>query len=144
MSGEPVGGVGEAHRREGVGNPLAPLAPRDVEEPREPGDVLAARERRLDRELLGDVADQPPHGHPRSRDVASEHRHRSLLHRQERVEHADRRRLSGAVRPEQPEHLAGLDAQVDPVDGDVLAEAVAKAPQLESRNVVHAARAASG
>ena len=33
------------------------------------------------------------------------------------VEHPDRRRLAGAVRAEQPEELAGLDLEVDPVDG---------------------------
>jgi hypothetical protein len=33
-----------------------------------------------------------------------------------RGEHADRRRLAGAVRPEQAEHLAARDRERDPVD----------------------------
>ena len=42
--------------------------------------------------------------------------------RQQRGQHAERRRLAGAVRPEQAEDLARLDRERDAVDGGDLAE----------------------
>src|SRR5579875_1179429 len=46
---QPVGGVGETHGLECFGHAGGPLSPRDVEEPREPHDVLPPRERGFDR-----------------------------------------------------------------------------------------------
>ena len=69
-------------------------------------------ERALGGELLRHVADEPPHGH-RAR---APRRGRSTVrdarrHAQQRREDADRRRLAGAVGPEQAEHLAGANAR---------------------------------
>jgi hypothetical protein len=46
-------------------------------------------------------------------------------------QHAQRRRLAGAVGPEEADHLAPLDGQVQPVDGDVVAVALREAGGLD-------------
>ncbi len=42
------------------------------------------------------------------------------------VEHPDRRRLAGSVRPEQPEHAAAVDLEVEPADRPQVAERAPK------------------
>ncbi len=120
-AGEPVGRLGQPHHLKRFGDALAPDRPGDVEEAREPADVLAAGQRRLDRQLLRDVPDPPANRHLRPTDIEAEHLDPARLHRQERVGDPDRRRLPGAVRAEQAEDLALFDAEVDPVERGVLA-----------------------
>ena len=50
-------------------------------------------------------------------DVASEDERLPRRRDQQRDQHLDRRRLAGAVRPEQPEELALLDLEADAADG---------------------------
>ena len=63
VAGQAVGGVGEPHHLERLGDALLAFASRHVEEAREPADVLASRQRRLDRELLRHVAEAATHRH---------------------------------------------------------------------------------
>ena len=50
--------------------------------------------------------------------------HRTARRRREKTrEHLHRRRFAGAVRAEEAEHLSGLDAKTDAVDGDEVAVA---------------------
>ena len=74
--------------------------------------------------------------HPEHFDVA-------LVWRQQSLEDLDGRRLAGAVRTQQPEALAALDGQREPVDGDDVSIALANvlAPQRESvGHVSHSVR----
>jgi hypothetical protein len=123
---DPVGDIVRPHHREGLLDSLAPLGSRYVEQPCEPGDVLPAGQRRLDRRLLRHVADQAAHRHRRSPDIVAEDRDTALLHGQQGVEDPDRRRLAGVVRAEQAEHLADMHCQLDPGERLVVAEPMAE------------------
>src|SRR5262245_41225765 len=129
--GGPVGGVLEVHRGKQLLDAVGALAARDVEEAGEHRHVLAPGELPVGRELLGDVADEPAGLHGRLRHVEPEDARRAFDDRQQRREDADGRRLPGAVRPEEPEHLARPHVEVDAVDGDVVAEPVAQARALD-------------
>ena len=130
-----VGVLEHPGRLERPVDPPGPLGPRDVEEAREQHRVLAPGERALGRELLGDVADQPPDRHALARDVVAEHVGDAGRDPQQRGEDADRRRLARAVGAEEAEHLAGPDLEVDRVDGGLLAEAVGEARAADSGRV---------
>ena len=67
---------------------------------------------------------RPPGGMPSVRDRA--------VRRLEQAEHqADRRRLAGAVRPEQRDRLAGPDGQVEAVEREDVAEAAGDAVEMD-------------
>ncbi len=51
-------------------------------------------------------------------DVEAEDPGRPLGRQEQRRQDLDERRLAGAVGPEQPEELAGLDLEIDAVEGD--------------------------
>src|SRR4029453_867605 len=59
--------------------------------------------------------------------------------REERHEHADERRLAGAIRTEEPEYLAGFHVERDPVHGGELAELFDDLPHFDG---VHSAQSA--
>src|SRR5581483_8942324 len=50
--------------------------------------------------------------------------------RRDAADHAHRRALAGAVRAEEPERLAGLHVEVDPVDGDEVAELLTQSARM--------------
>ena len=54
------------------------------------------------------------------------------------LDHLERGGLSGAVRPQDPEHLAALDRERDAVDGDVRPVPLREPPHLDRRSGVHA------
>src|SRR5262249_33217771 len=58
------------------------------------------------------------------------------------AQHADRRRLAGAVRPQDAEDLAGEDRERDVVDRGHLAEAFDQVAQLDDRRAVERAHRA--
>ena len=60
-----------------------------------------------------DVADVPPHGAGAVDNVVPQHAGRSRGRDQQRHQHLDRGRLSGAVRPEQAKELALVHLEVD-------------------------------
>ncbi len=66
-------------------------------------------------------------------DIDAEHGGRPAVRDAQALEDLDRRRLAGAVRPEQAEHLAGGDVEVDPVDGEDLAVALDQAANVDDR-----------
>ena len=55
----------------------------------------------------------------------------ALVRRVEPRDHVERGRLAGAVRPDQPDDLAFLDVERDPVEGDDPAEPASDIPQRE-------------
>ena len=79
--------------------------------------MLAAGEQRVERGLLERGADRRAHRGALAHDVVARHARRARGGRQQRREHQHGRRLAGAVGAEEAVDLAGLDAQVDAVDG---------------------------
>jgi hypothetical protein len=128
-----VCGIGQAHGRESGVDALASLPPRHVEQLGEQQHVLPASERRVRREQLRDVADHPPNPHGRGSGIRSEYRDLPSGGLEQRGQHPDRRRLPGAIRPEQPVRLSGRYLQVQMVDSDVVAEPVGQARAADGR-----------
>jgi hypothetical protein len=136
--GEPVGDLGEVDEVQHLLDPGGAFFPRDVEQPGEPGDVLPAGERTFDGQLLRHVPEAAAHRHGAAPDVHAEHLDVALLQRQQRVDQPDGGGLPGSVRPQQPETLTGGDRQVESVDGDVFAEPIGDAGELDRvRHATH-------
>ena len=116
------GPLGELHEVEQLGGAALALGPREVEVAAVDDQVLGDRE--LVVELVGlrhDAeagADRPAV----RRRVEAEHPQRAGGRRRRAADHPHRRRLAGAVRSEEPERLAAVDLDVDPVDGREVAE----------------------
>ena len=84
----------------------------------EVAEVVARREALVEAAVAAeDVADPLPHLARILHDVAAEHASVPARRQQERDQHLDRRRLTGAVRAEQSEQLTLLDGERDPADG---------------------------
>ena len=95
--------------------------------PRREREVVERGQLREEVELLEDDADALPDGgdvDALARDLLSLEEDPPGLDRLEQVDAAQERALSAAARPDDAEHLAGLDAQVDAVEDDVVAEAL--------------------
>ena len=85
-------------------------------------EVLEHRQVVPEREALGHVAHLPAHDLGFARHRMAEHRHRAARRHQEPAEHADRRRLAGAVRAEEAVDLRVRNVEVDAGDGPGRAE----------------------
>src|SRR5581483_1270175 len=98
-------------------------------------DVLVARlTLRVPRALRQDADPPPDLLWPRVRDARD--REPAVARRQDRRQHANRRRLAGAVRAEHAEHLAGVDADREVGEGEQLAVALPDA--LRDHDRAHA------
>lgn len=124
----PLGRVLQLHGGQHVAYALLPLAPRHVEEAGEQLDVLAPGQGPVGGQLLRQVADRAADGHPVTRHVEAEDLDHAGPGREEGGDQPDRRRLPGAVRPEEPEDLSFDDVQVDVVDRHGTAERVPQPP----------------
>ena len=124
-----------------------PLA-RQLEELRVQHQVLAHAELAVEREGLRHVADLLAHVALARFDVAAEQAGAPLGHGQEARQHLHGGRLAAAVRAEEAEDLAALDAEVHVVHGHEVAEAAGQALGLDdglaARAPCAAARAARG
>ena len=85
----------------------------------------------VDGGLLGGEADRGADGVRVVDDVVSGDAGGAAVGREQRGEDPDGRRLAGAVRAEQREHLAGLDGEVEPVEDARRAERLRKALRLD-------------
>ena len=105
--------------------------------PRLDRERLAHGEKRIEDELLRHHAEQPPRGPVLADDVVSEHARDAFVRPRKPGEHADQRRLAGAVRPEQAEEFPARDLEIDA--GERLEGAIAldESPDLDGCN--HAA-----
>ena len=112
-----VGRVGQPDALDQLVAARAPLRLRHALQRRLQPHVIAARQQRVQRRLLQRGADRRPHRGALADDVVTRHARRARGGRQQRGEHQHRRRLPGAVRPQEAVDLAGRDLQVDPVDG---------------------------
>ena len=117
-AGRPVGGGLEIERREHLGR--AGLARRGLFMPysrpwmtSSPRPVSAG----IGRAALRDVADPPADLLRLAPQVDAGDRRLARRRREQRREHPQRRRLAGAVRPEEAEDLARADLEVDAADG---------------------------
>jgi hypothetical protein len=106
----------------------------------EEGDRLAHRQQRVELALLQDEADALAPGAGRLRGVGAEHRDLAAARLAVALEDLDRRRLSGSVGPEEAEHLAGRDLEVDAPHRFVLAIGLAQ-PAHPYRRFAHRAHA---
>ena len=74
---------------------------------------------------------------PVGRRVHAEHAELAVRDGRDAADHPHRRGLARAVRPEEPERLARLDAEVDAVDRDEVTEALRQATSLDERGRRH-------
>src|SRR5439155_14550011 len=116
-----VGLLGEAgHREERVG-PTPRLGPGDAVEAREEVERLPHGEDSVARRIpSGDHVDPTPNVQGIADDVEAGDGRPAARGEKERRQDLDERRLPGAVRPQEPEALAALDAEVDPLERDHL------------------------
>ena len=113
----PVGRLRQADALEQRVGALPAVGPGEPLQRRLQAQVVSSREERVERRLLERGADHRAHLGALVHDVVARYPGRPRGRRQQRREHEHRRRLAGAVRPEEPVDLARLDAYVDAVDG---------------------------
>src|SRR5262249_3776640 len=114
----PVGDAGEADKVEQVARPLLAAALQADE------DVLENRHRPEDVDVLERAGDAAPHDRVRrlAQEALAREDDRARVGLVEAGDQVEERRLAGAVRPDQPDDLAGLDVERHVVDGDDAAE----------------------
>ena len=83
-------------------------------------EVLAAGEVGVDGGVLPGEPDPATHGVGLLDHVVAQHLGSAFIGIEHRGQHPHHGRLAGAVGPQQSEHRAGLDLEVDPVEGDHL------------------------
>ena len=111
-----VGGVAEVEALQQLGGAGARLALGQVVEAADHLQVLGPGEVFVDRRVLAGEADLGPQLRRLAGDVEAGDAGAAAVGREQGGEDADRGRLAGAVGPEQAEHGAGGDPQVDPVE----------------------------
>src|SRR5215211_2728758 len=108
----------QADELEEVIDPRANLLRRHSVELGEVAEVVVAGQPLVDAALAAEhVADPPPYLARVLDDVEAEHARRPLRRDQQGDPHLDRRRLTGAVRPQEAEELALLDPEADASHG---------------------------
>ena len=122
---------GEVDQVEQVADHLAPPPRRQPVAAGEEVEVLPDLHVVVDAEGVGHVADDPPRGGRLAADRDAADEGVAGGRREERGEHAQRRRLACAVRPHQAEDLVLADDQVEPADGEGAVEALGQAPRLD-------------
>jgi hypothetical protein len=127
----PARGVLEAEGVEQVPRAGLGLRAPVAEQPAEQDQVLAPGEVLVDRGELPGEADERADGVGVLDDVVAEHAGAALVRREQRGEHADRRRLARAVGAEDAVDGAARDLEVDAVDGPGGAERLAEAVGLD-------------
>ena len=120
----PIGGVGELEALEQLAGPAARLLLREVEQAAEHLKVLPAGEDLVDGGELSRQPDQLTNGRGVVDHVAPEDLGPPGVGLEQCREHANERRLSGAVRPEQPEDRPLRDVEVDARERERRAEAL--------------------
>ena len=104
--------------------PLPELAAGDAEVPPVDRHVLTHRQLEVERVLLRDDAEPRADLGPVLLGIETENAERPARRWGDAADHAHRRALARAVRPEEAERLALLHVKVDPVDGDEVVEAL--------------------
>jgi hypothetical protein len=120
----------------GEAEPLDPVARArggrvEVEQARVQRELLARGQLRIERRLLEHDADLPAHRGALAHDVAAEQRDLARARREQRREHAHRRRLARAVRAEQAEADPARHVEVDARERRGLAVALLEAAHTD-------------
>ena len=124
----------ELDRLEQLVDQLLALRARHAVQLREDDQVLFDAQLEVARHRLRDDADRAAHAVGLLDDVEAVDERGARGRRQQRRQHADQRRLAGAVRAEQAEDLAFLDGEADAVDGGEVAELLDDAAGRRSRS----------
>jgi hypothetical protein len=115
---------------------LLALRPRHAVELREDDEVFLDAQLEIAGHRLRDDANRVAHAVRRLDDVEAVDEGRARRRHQQRDEHADQRRLAGAVGPEQTEDLALLDVKGDAFDCREVAERLHDVADLDGVHVI--------
>src|SRR5918999_1077995 len=125
-------------RQQLAGASLGLVALELADTPHREGEVVDHPQVREEVELLEDDADALPYGrdvHAPGRDLLALEEDTALIERLQQVHAPEQRALAAPARADDDEHLAGVDAEVDPVQHEVVAEALAHAVEADDRSV---------
>ena len=128
-----LGAIGELHELEQLLGAAPALGARQVEVAAVEHEVVEHGELLVELVLLRHDADPGPDLLAVAGRVHPEDPQLALGDRRDAADHAHRRRLAGAVRPEEAERLAAVDLDVDPVDGGEVAEPLDQAAGRDQR-----------
>ena len=101
---------------EHLGGRARAARPARAAQPREEHGVLARGERRVYRDVLRHAADRAAYGPRCTSEVVARDTDLARVRREQRREHGERRRLAGAVGPEQADDLAGRNFERELVE----------------------------
>src|SRR5690242_20150997 len=132
-----AGPVGQAGQVEHLVGAASRPRGRHAVEPGEEHEVLAARQVRVDGQVLGHVAERALGPHRVRRHRLPGHGHLAGVAFEQADDHRDSRGLACPVRAEQPVGLTRGDVEADPVHRDELAEAAPQAAALQYVLPVH-------
>jgi hypothetical protein len=128
-----IGDRREIEALQGIGDARRQFRARHLIEPRMEIKIGADRQFLIEREALRHVADIEPRLPVLRRHRLPQQARRAAAGRQQAGQHLHRRRLAAAVRAEEAEDLARLDAETDPVHGDEIAEPAGQLLGLDGR-----------
>ncbi len=128
-----TGAVGELDQGQHLVDALPADGARDAVDEGVELEVLAPGELVVERWVLEHQADALPYSGRVEGHVDAGHSRSPGGRCQQRAEDRDRRRLSGAVRPQKTKDLAGTDFEVDPLDRLELAVSLHQARSLNDR-----------
>ena len=132
--------IGQLDELEQLVGPLADDVPRQVEVPPVDEDVVAHRQLEVERVLLRHDAETGSDARAVGRRIHAQHAELAVRDRRDATDHPHRRRLAGAVGPQEAERLPLLDAKVDAVDRDEVAEALRQLTSLDEGGRRHVGR----
>src|SRR5262249_50934755 len=132
------GSLREANARERVGDPFFALAFSETDQTRRVAEVIDGGHLIVEADGVGHVADPTLDRKRLARGVEAEHAHVAAGNVGKPQQHQDRRRLAGAVRPEQPEDLTATDGEGDVIDSEGVAVSLGQTLGLD--DVVRAHR----
>ena len=113
-------------------------ATRNVLQPGHEVDVARRRHLRIERGRLGQVTDRSPRIRGITEDIVPRDPSLAVRRRNESRQHAHRRRLPGAVRPEKAHDLARLNLEVEPAHGLEIAVALRQSLDFNRRRLAPA------
>ena len=125
--------LGELDRLERLPDNAHPAFPRHAVELGENQYILPGAQVEIGRHRLGNHPNRLAHFAREAPHVEAVDPRRARGGHEQRGQHADQRRLAGAVRPEQPENLPVLDLESDAVDGREFAKAFGDFFDLDGR-----------
>ena len=105
---------------------------RNLAQPPDELELLATRQERIEVRLFRHVAEACAEADEVVGDVAAVEEHGPARWRQQPGQHADRRRLAGAVRPEVAEDVTGADGEAHRVDNRAAGETANEARALRA------------